>query len=333
MKSNVIRKLLPVMLMITLTAGIAPVSYAAAEEPAQQTEGVDEEPVQDFENEDADDQISDGNNQTEEAEEVREPEVREPDLNASEDDSEDTDAVQQDKSEKVKTQTETENMDELAGVYRDVIPDGEYVIGEKGSRQVLDVKNGSKADSANVQAYQSNMTAAQRWKVVHDSKGYLILSNTGSEKALDVNGGIAANGQNVQQYTKNMTAAQKWVAVPNEEGTIILYSALGKKLVLNVTDSNNVEICEKTDTSGTDFAFYSTQTETVKSERTIEDGTYLITNGDQTLAINSGSDGSGLRKVSKDGKSAKKAFYIAYNEKKQRIRFVQYIQADFWMQI
>ena len=75
MKSNVIRKLLPVMLMITLTAGIAPVSYAAAEEPAQQTEGVDEEPVQDFENEDADDQISDGNNQTEEAEEVREPEV------------------------------------------------------------------------------------------------------------------------------------------------------------------------------------------------------------------------------------------------------------------
>ena len=57
MKSNVIRKLLPVMLMITLTAGIAPVSYAAAEEPAQQTEGVDEEPVQDFENEDADDQI------------------------------------------------------------------------------------------------------------------------------------------------------------------------------------------------------------------------------------------------------------------------------------
>lgn len=131
MKSNVIRKLLPVMLMITLTAGIAPVSYAAAEEPAQQTEGVDEEPVQDFENEDADDQISDGNNQTEEAEEVREPEVREPDLNTSEDDSEDTDAVQQDKSEKVKTQTETENMDELAGVYRDVIPDGEYVIGKR----------------------------------------------------------------------------------------------------------------------------------------------------------------------------------------------------------
>lgn len=34
MKSNVIRKLLPVMLTITLTAGIAPVSYAAAEEPA-----------------------------------------------------------------------------------------------------------------------------------------------------------------------------------------------------------------------------------------------------------------------------------------------------------
>lgn len=328
MKSNVIRKLLPVMLTITLTAGIAPVSYAAAEEPVQQTEGVDEEPVQDFENEDADDQIPDGDNQTEEAEEVREP-----DLNVSEDDSEDTDAVQQDESEKVKTQTETENMDELADVYRDVIPDGEYVIGEKGSRQVLDVKNGSKADSANVQAYQSNMTAAQRWKVVHDAKGYLILSNTGSGKALDVNGGIAANGQNVQQYTKNMTAAQKWVAVPDEEGAIILYSALGKKLVLDVTDSNNVEICEKTDTSGTEFAFYSTQTETVKSERTIEDGTYLITNGDQTLAVNSGADGSGIQKVSKDGKSSKKAFYIAYNEKKQCIRFVQYIQADFWMQI
>ena len=65
---------------------------------------------------------------------------------------------------------------------------------------------------------------------------------------------------------------------------------------------------KKTDTSGTDFAFYSTQTETVKSERTIEDGTYLITNGDQTLTINSGSDGSGPGKFPKMESPRKRLF-------------------------
>ena len=171
-----------------------------------------------------------------------------------------------------------------------MIADGEYVIGEKGSRQVLDVANGSKSDGANVQVYQSNMTAAQRWQVTHDAKGYLILSNTGSGKVLDVSGGNATSGQNVQQYTKNMTAAQKWVAVPDEDGNITLYSALGKRLILNTASNRNVEICEKTDRNDQRFAFYNTKTETVKSERAIEDGTYLIVNGEQALVVKSGSD-------------------------------------------
>ena len=73
MKNNVLRKLLPVMLTITLTAGIAPVSYAAAEEPVQQTEDVEEEPVQDLENTDIGEVVSDEEEQSGEKEEMQGP--------------------------------------------------------------------------------------------------------------------------------------------------------------------------------------------------------------------------------------------------------------------
>ncbi len=309
MKNNVLRKLLPVVLTITLTAGIAPVSYAAAEEPVQQTEDVEEKPVQDLENTGTGEVIPDEEEQSGEKEEMQES-----DQDMLEETTEDE--AQLDESEKAEVSSEADDMDELADTYRDVIADGEYVIGEKGSRQVLDVANGSKSDGANVQVYQSNMTAAQRWQVTHDAKGYLILSNTGSGKVLDVSGGNATSGQNVQQYTKNMTAAQKWVAVPDEDGNITLYSALGKRLILNTASNRNVEICEKTDRNDQRFAFYNTKTETVKSERAIEDGTYLIVNGEQALVVKSGSDGSRIEAGPKEGKSSRKAFYIAFDEKK-----------------
>lgn len=49
---------------------------------------------------------------------------------------------------------------------------------------------GSKDNSANIQIYESNTTAAQKWKVTHDEKGYLTFINMGSGKALDVVNGL-----------------------------------------------------------------------------------------------------------------------------------------------
>ena len=132
MKNNVLRKLLPVMLTITLTAGIAPVSYAAAEEPVQQTEDVEEEPVQDLENTDIGEVVSDEEEQSGEKEEMQGPDQDMPEVITE-------DEAQLDESEKAEVSSEADDMDELADTYRDVIADGEYVIGEKGSRQVLDV--------------------------------------------------------------------------------------------------------------------------------------------------------------------------------------------------
>ena len=124
MKNNVLRKLLPVMLTITLTAGIAPVSYAAAEEPVQQTEDVEEEPVQDLENTDIGEVVSDEEEQSGEKEEMQGPDQDMPEEITE-------DEVQLDESEKAEVSSEADDMDELADQYRDVIEDGEYVIGEK----------------------------------------------------------------------------------------------------------------------------------------------------------------------------------------------------------
>ena len=44
----------------------------------------------------------------------------------------------------------------------------------------------------------NNGTNAQKWKVTHDSNGYVTLTSVNSGKALDVNGGVSASGTNVQ---------------------------------------------------------------------------------------------------------------------------------------
>ena len=79
-----------------------------------------------------------------------------------------------------------------------------------------------------------NGTNAQKWKVTHDSNGYVTLTSVNSGKVLDVNGGVSANGTNVQQYDSNGTYAQKWIAVKNSDGSYTFQSALAENKVLDV---------------------------------------------------------------------------------------------------
>lgn len=128
-----------------------------------------------------------------------------------------------------------ERLNETAAKHRQDLPDGTYTFGSKlNTSMKMDVSGASRSNYGNVQIWAGNGTNAQKWKVTHDSNGYVTLTSVNSGKVLDVNGGVSTNGTNVQQYDSNGTYAQKWIAVKNFDGSYTFQSALAENVVLDV---------------------------------------------------------------------------------------------------
>lgn len=134
----------------------------------------------------------------------------------------------------VEAQDPYAQLDALAKAHASDLEDGTYTVSTAlKDGMVLDVAGGSKSDRANVQLGGSNGGANQKWRVSHDSKGYVTLANVNSGKVLDVAGGSARNGANALQYSSNGGRNQKWVAV-RSGSSYRLVSALSQSLVLDV---------------------------------------------------------------------------------------------------
>lgn len=133
-----------------------------------------------------------------------------------------------------------ERLNETAAKHSQDLPDGTYIFGSKlNTSMKMDVSGASRSNYGNVQIWAGNGTNAQKWKVTHDSNGYVTLTSVNSGKVLDVNGGVSANGTNVQQYDSNGTYAQKWIAVKNSDGSYTLQSALAENAVLDVNGGSS----------------------------------------------------------------------------------------------
>ncbi|MDU2100861.1 RICIN domain-containing protein [Bifidobacterium sp.] len=132
-----------------------------------------------------------------------------------------------------------ERLNETAAKHRQDLPDGTYTFGSKlNTSMQMDVSGASRSNYGNVQIWAGNGTNAQKWKVTHDSNGYVTLTSVNSGKVLDVNGGVSASGTNVQQYDSNGTYAQKWIAVKNSDGSYTFQSALAENKVLDVSGAS-----------------------------------------------------------------------------------------------
>ena len=132
-----------------------------------------------------------------------------------------------------------ERLNETAAKHRQDLPDGTYTFGSKlNTSMKMDVSGASRSNYGNVQIWAGNGTNAQKWKVTHDSNGYVTLTSVNSGKVLDVNGGVSASGTNVQQYDSNGTYAQKWIAVKNSDGSYTFQSALAENKVLDVSGAS-----------------------------------------------------------------------------------------------
>lgn len=133
-----------------------------------------------------------------------------------------------------------ERLNETAAKHRQDLPDGMYTFGSKlNTSMKMDVSGASRSNYGNVQIWAGNGTNAQKWKVTHDSNGYVTLTSVNSGKVLDVNGGVSASGTNVQQYDSNGTYAQKWIAVKNSDGSYTFQSALAENAVLDVNGGSS----------------------------------------------------------------------------------------------
>lgn len=133
-----------------------------------------------------------------------------------------------------------ERLNETAAKHRQDLPDGTYIFGSKlNTSMKMDVSGASRSNYGNVQIWAGNGTNAQKWKVTHDSNGYVTLTSVNSGKVLDVNGGVSASGTNVQQYDSNGTYAQKWIAIKNSDGSYTFQSALAENAVLDVNGGSS----------------------------------------------------------------------------------------------
>ena len=221
-------------------------------------------------------------------------------------------------------------LDQIASENKNLIPDGKYVISSMlNSKYVLDVKNASTSNNANVELSTfNNETDKQAFIVSHDVQGYITFTNAKSGKVLDVSGGKAGNSKNVQQYESNGTRAQKWVVKKSNHGYMII-SALDSNYVLDVSggkadNGTNVQLYSG---NGSDAQNWNIEKFVSKYEQldvlassnknTIADGVYVISssmNSKYVLDVKGGSTSNcGNIQLYVNNESTAQAFKVSHD--------------------
>ena len=201
-----------------------------------------------------------------------------------------------------------EELDDVAFNNRNNLSDGIYTINSSlNSTFVLDVNGGSKTNFGNIQLYKNNGTAAQAWKVSHDSKGYVTFINVWSGKAIDIKDGYSQNKQNISQYSSNNTYAQKWIIIKDGDGFKIV-SALNDNYVLDLSDgdvrnTSNIQLYKGNGTGSQRWYFGTFEPARQKLDKMakqynaeIKEGTYILStasNPNYSLDVKYGSTNKG----------------------------------------
>ena len=226
-------------------------------------------------------------------------------------------------------QAKNADIDTLAAENRNVLADGTYTISTLlNSNYVLDVKDGSTSNGANIQLYEANDTAAQQFKVSHDSQGYVTFTNVKSGRVLDLNGAIVKDAGNIQQYTSNGTRAQKWIVKQDGNGYVVM-SAINPNYILDlnggsVRNGSNIQLHSVTGSNSQrwNITKYVSKDERINSlaaqnKNTLADGVYEINsvkNSNYTLDVNSAStrNGANIQLYLRNGTQAQ-AFRVSHD--------------------
>lgn len=185
-----------------------------------------------------------------------------------------------------------------------VIEDGSYVVGSlKDTGKVLDAAGGSTASGTNVQLYQSNMSAGQKWQLRYDAAtGFYTIGIAGTNNVLSVQNKDVPDGSNVWLYEKSAKTddGQLW-KIECVNGAYRLRSKLNEDLVLdlssgNVQNGTNVKLSRLNDSATQLFCLLKANPEVLPGV-VIKDGGYLVVAGDKnsdvTVSIAGGSNENG----------------------------------------
>ncbi len=88
--------------------------------------------------------------------------------------------------------------------------DKSYKITNAKSKLCMDVYGAYTADKTNIQVYQNNGNNAQRFYLVKDGAGYVLVPKIITTSAVDITGGKIADGTNIEIYKRNQSNAQRF---------------------------------------------------------------------------------------------------------------------------
>ena len=218
------------------------------------------------------------------------------------------------------------------------IADGTYVIRSSiDEKFVLDVLGASQENGANVQLYEYTADDQKRFKVTYLGDGYYSIIALHSSKSLAVEGASQEKGANVCQWEYSGSDAQKWVIKEAGNGYYSMVSKCNGLYVdvLNASASNytNIQMCDGNGLNAQKFKFEKVTDEnqggddnqggnepgddnTIQGEKTIEDGTYVISsalNSKFVLDVLGGSQDNGANvQLYEYSAVAQKRFKVTY---------------------
>lgn len=203
-----------------------------------------------------------------------------------------------------KHMTERERCDLFAAQNKDKMADGVYYIKNKNVNYALDVYGGSLYGGANVQLYSLNRSNAQKWKITHDSKGYVMFQNVGSGMYLTAGG--SGNSANVYQQKQSNGYNQKWIIMFDTNSNLRIVSALHSNRVLDVhggiiRNFSNIQLYDSNNSNAQKWVFDSINTNATGGLMQIM-GTSQTTVAQMVRYYNANASGYDTFKVKYNGK-------------------------------
>ena len=186
-------------------------------------------------------------------------------------------------------------LDKLADKYKNIITDGNYVLSSSiKNSYVMDVRDGSKSEGANIELKNRNSNLSQVWKVSHDEKGYVTFTNSKTGKVLSIDN--ATNDSNIFQKEKTNNYTEKWIV--KEDGTIV--SALDEKYVIDlrwaeVKDGSNIQLYESNGSMAQKWQFHdASKLDKLadKYKNIVTDGNYVLSSSIKNSYVMDVRDGS-----------------------------------------
>jgi hypothetical protein len=134
---------------------------------------------------------------------------------------------------------------------------GTFELKNKANGQCLDVTAASTADSAKLQTYSCNATAAQTFTLADLGNYNMELRALNSGKCVDVAGSSTTDGALIQQYTCNASNAQIWKMRVINWGTLeVELSAANSNKCLDVDSGIGPKVQQWYCTSGSAQRFF-----------------------------------------------------------------------------